>query len=292
MTTLTPSQIAQYRDEGYTVAEGAVSPGLLHTLRAELDGWVEESRGHAAGWGDTLNGYDRYDLEPGHTAEQPRLRRVNNPAEISAAWRAASFDSPLADMVADLIGPDVKFVQSKINLKMPGAETSVGFHQDYPFSPHTNPDRVTALLMLDDTGPTNGGLEVVPGSHMEGLKSLWRDGAFTGTVAPDVRADCERRAVPITGAAGAVCLMSGYLLHGSKPNRSEGARGLYITVYSAADALLIWGNSLPNQLDGEIVRGVPSRRVRLSAGLIEVKEDYDMSSFFQIPGQTGGTDRP
>ncbi len=292
MTTLTPSQIAQYREEGYTLAEEAVSPDLLATLRAELHGWVEESRAHESGWGDTLNGYDRFDLEPGHTAARPRLRRVNNPAEISAAWRAASFEAPLADMVADLIGPDVKFSQSKINLKMPGTETAVGFHQDYPFSPHTNPDRVTALLMLDDTGPENGGLEVVPGSHKEGLESLWQDGAFTGTVAPEVRAACERRAVPVTGIAGSVCLMSGHLLHGSRPNRSEGQRGLYITVYSAADAFLIWGNSLPNKLDGGIVRGRPSRRVRLCAGIVEVQENYDMSSFFQIPGQAGGGTRP
>ncbi len=75
MTTLTPSQIAQYRDEGYKVAEGATSPGLLATLKAELHGWVEESREHGSGWGDTLSGYDRFDLEPGHTAEYPRLRR-------------------------------------------------------------------------------------------------------------------------------------------------------------------------------------------------------------------------
>ncbi len=135
MTTLTPSQIAQYRDEGYKVAEGATSPGLLATLKAELHGWVEESREHGSGWGDTLSGYDRFDLEPGHTAEYPRLRRVNNPAEISAAWRAANFEAPLADMVADLIGPDVKFSQSKINLKMPGTEAAVDFHQGYPSRP-------------------------------------------------------------------------------------------------------------------------------------------------------------
>jgi len=290
MTTLTPAQIDQYRDEGYTVAEGAVSPGLLATLQAELDGWVEESRAHESGWGDTLNGYDRFDLEPGHTATRPRLRRVNNPSEISAPWREASFDAPLADMVADAIGPDVKFIHSKINLKMPGADTVVGYHQDFAFVPHTNEDVLTALLMLDDMDAGNGGLEVVPGSHKEGLESLWQDGNFSGTVSAEARAACERRAVPIAGPAGSVCLMAGHMLHASKANRSGRPRGLYINVYSAADAFMLWGNSLPNRLEGEIVRGAPSRRARLSAGLIEVRENYGLSSFFQIPGQASGVE--
>lgn len=290
MTALTPAQVAQYQDEGYTVAEGAVPPDLLATLQVELDGWVEESRGHAGGWGEALNGYDRFDLEPGHTPEHPRMRRVNNPSEISAPWRAASFDALLADMVADAIGPDVKFVHSKINLKMPGADTVVGYHQDFAFVPHTNADMLTALLMLHDTGPENGGLEVVPGSHREGLESLWQDGTFSGTVSAEARAECERRAVPIAGPAGAVCLMAGHLLHASKANSSDRPRGLYITVYSAADAFMLWGNSLPNRLEGKIVRGAPSRRARLSAGLIEVRENYGLSSFFQIPGQASGVE--
>jgi phytanoyl-CoA hydroxylase len=191
-------------------------------------------------------------------------------------------------MVADAIGPDVKFVHSKINLKMPGADTVVGYHQDFAFVPHTNEDMLTALLMLHDTDAGNGGLEVVPGSHREGLESLWQDGAFSGTVSAETRAACERRAVPIAGPAGAVCLMAGHVLHASRANDSNRPRRLYITVYSAADAFMLWGNSLPNRLEGEIVRGVPSRHARLTPGLIEVRESYGRSSFFQIPGQGSG----
>jgi hypothetical protein len=38
--------------------------------------------------------------------------------------------------------------------------------------------------------------------------------------------------------------MSCHVLHGSIPNRSARLRAPFITVYSAADAFLIWGNSL------------------------------------------------
>jgi phytanoyl-CoA hydroxylase len=47
-------------------------------------------------------------------------------------------ESAMVDMVADLIGPDVKFHHCKINLKLPGSHTEVGYHQDFAYTPHTN----------------------------------------------------------------------------------------------------------------------------------------------------------
>jgi hypothetical protein len=47
-------------------------------------------------------------------------------------------DARTVDMVADLIGPDVKFHHCKINLKLSGAKTEVAYHQDFAYTPHTN----------------------------------------------------------------------------------------------------------------------------------------------------------
>lgn len=109
------------------------------------------------------------------------------------------------DMVADLIGPNVKFHHCKINLKLPGSDTAVAYHQDFLFTPHTNDDVITALLLLDDVSETNGCLRVVPGSHTGPYFSLYDGARFTGAV----RAEDERRllarSVPVTGTAGSVC---------------------------------------------------------------------------------------
>ena len=51
-------------------------------------------------------------------------------------------------MVADLIGPDVKLHHTKINSKLPGSATAVKWHQDFPFTPHSNDSLITALLMV------------------------------------------------------------------------------------------------------------------------------------------------
>lgn len=282
MAVLTREQIEQYERDGYVVASGAATKATFAALRAELDAWVEESRSHRENYGETLIGAPRFDLEPGHTAEKPKLRRVNNPAEISDAYRAAAFDGPLGDMAADLLGPDVKFLQCKINLKLPGTATRVDYHQDFSYVPYTNDDALTALVMLDDMTLENGCLMVVPGSHREGQASLWQDGRYTGKVSAEKTAECMRRAVPITSRAGDVCLMHTLLLHGSEPNASDRPRRLFICGYSAADAFLLMRTSLPNRLQGSMVRGKPTRHARLRAGAVELPEEFQGTSFFQL----------
>ena len=122
--------------------------------------------GHDAPFGaPTTDGRARFDLAPEHTAEVPALRRVNNPSEIDDVYMEVMRDSAMTDMVAALIGPNVKHHHCKINLKLPGTHTEVRYHQDFAYTPHTNDDVVTALLMLDDMTPENGCLMVVPGSH-------------------------------------------------------------------------------------------------------------------------------
>ena len=74
-------------------------------LNTDLAQWVEQSREHLCPFGETLDARARFDVEDGHNKHHPRLRRVNNPAEISSAYYEAAFDSPLVDMISALIGP-------------------------------------------------------------------------------------------------------------------------------------------------------------------------------------------
>ena len=71
------------------------------------------------------------------------------------------------------------------------------YHQDFPFTPHSNDDVVTALLMVDEVTEENGPLEVVKGSHTGPIHGLWHDGKFTGAVAPEVEADASASAVKV-----------------------------------------------------------------------------------------------
>ena len=277
---LSEEQTDRFWRDGYLVVEDAVSPEQLAALTAEFDGWVEESKGHSDGYGETVDGRPRFDLEQGHSADKPALRRVNSPAEASSAYDEAMRASAMTDSVADLIGPNVKFHHSKINSKLPGAKTEVKYHQDFPFTPHTNDDVITALLMVDEVTEENGPLEVVPGSHKGPIHGLWHDGVFTGAVAADIEADAMKNAVKCTGPAGSVCLMHTRLLHGSAPNLSDRPRTLFICVYTAEDAIALSPNPVPSTQEGQIVCGEATGRIRSMAYEVERPELPKQASFF------------
>lgn len=280
MSTLTQDQIDQFWQNGYLMVEDAVSPDELAALRRVFAEWVNESRHHHCDYGETLDNRARFDLEPGHSAETPALRRVQSPEEISDVYAAVMRKARTVDFVADLIGPAIKFHHGKVNSKLPGAATKVKFHQDFTFEPMTNDDMITALLFLDEVMLDNGPLEVVPGSHTGPLYSLWHDGIFTGAVADHVADVNKDKTEMCTGVAGSVCLMHARLLHGSAPNLSDKPRTLYIATYYAEDSIELSRNALPSRFTHELVRGEPSGRVRCTSYEMELPEVPKETSFF------------
>ena len=97
-------------------------------------------------------------------------------------WGFAS-DSPLADIAADLVGPDVKFHSSKLNYKWPGSGEIVKWHQDIPAWPHTNYSPVTLGVYLCDVPPEQGPLTCVAGSHQGPIfEHSDAGGAWTGAI--------------------------------------------------------------------------------------------------------------
>lgn len=280
MAVLNKDQKDFFWKHGYLVVENAVSADLLARLQADFSDWIEESRGHDAAYGETLDGRPRFDLEKGHSTDKPALRRVNAPIEVSDAYYKATTDSRMTDCVADLIGPNIKLHHTKINSKLPGAATVVKWHQDFPFTPHSNDDLVTALLMVDEVTEENGPLEVAPHTHRGPIHGLWHDGRFTGAVDEAVAAESKATSTLCMGRAGSVCLMHTRLLHGSTANRSDRPRTLHISVYSAEDAVPLVPNPVPTRFEGEVVRGERTGRVRSITFDLDLPQKPTTASFF------------
>lgn len=281
---LSPQQVDRYRQDGFLVLRNVIGRRQLNVLLHELDGWIEESRSHSSNYGETPDGKARFDLEAGHSAEQPRLRRISNPVDISKAYQGVLWDGPIVDAVVDLVGPDIKFHHCKLNIKLPSMETRVDYHQDEPFDPHTNDNSATVLLMLDDMTEDNGCLRVVPESHNERY-SHYQDDRFTGAIDPKLFPDLERRSLAITGKAGDLCLLHSWTVHGGPPNRSHTPRRLLICDYRAADAYWLIPPLVLSVYSGRVIRGKPSRVARLVAGSIELPPSYKEDSFFSVQGQ-------
>ena len=287
MPVLSAAQIEQFHKDGYLILPNAVTEEELAALRADMATWIAESRVHDSNYGVTINGKPRYDLDPTHGPNHPAIRRVNAPVEVSDAHYRAATNSRMVDAVADLVGPNVKFHHSKVNSKQPHTVTPVKFHQDFPFTPHSNDDVVTALLMVDEVTEENGALQVIPGSHRGAIHTLWHDGAFTGAVDDDTEQTCVETGVLITGPAGSACLMHTRLLHGSAVNRSDHPRTLFICVYSAEDAVPLSPNPMPSRFEGAIVRGQRTGRVRSIPFEMDLPQLPDGASFFEQQAADG-----
>jgi ectoine hydroxylase-related dioxygenase (phytanoyl-CoA dioxygenase family) len=275
---LTREQRDSFWRAGYLLIENVIEPHLLAALRDDLEGWEKESRHHEEPFGKMIDGRPRFEVEPSHSTA---LRRVNSPVEISEAYFRCMADSRMTDMVADLVGPNVKYHHSKVESKLPASATEVKWHQDFPFTPHSNDDIVTAVLFLTEVTGDNGPLEIAPGTHKGEIHSLWHDGKFTAAVTEAVRSEARKKAVRCMGPAGSCCFMHTRVLHASVPKRSPEPRSLFVAVYSAEDAVPLSPNPIPSRFEGLMVRGQKTNRVRSIAFEMELPQKPSGAFFAQ-----------
>lgn len=274
-------QIDTFNQQGFLVVENVLMPEEIAALQHDFDQWVEESRAQSEAYGQTLDGRARFDVESDHTADHPSLRRVSSPTEISAAYQRIALSSTMAQIAGQLIGGSgSRFHHSKINSKLPHTATKVEWHQDFLFTPHSNDDIVTALLMVSEVTPENGPLNVVPGSHKGPLWSHWQDDRFTGAVDKSVVAAHCQQPVACFGPPGSVCFMHTRLLHASSSNETELPRTLFICVYAAEDSLPYGENPLPSKHAGVMVTGHESGLVRSTTTLLRLPQKPRGASFF------------
>ena len=274
---LSQVQREQYFATGYLAAPGLIPVEWLHRLRALSQAFLDESRGVAAS-------NEAFDLAPDHCAERPHVRRLRALVDRHPDfWRFAA-ESVLADIAADLVGPDVKFHSSKLNYKWPGAGEIVKWHQDIPAWPHTNYSPVTLGVCLDDTAPAQGPLTCVSGTH-RGPIFLHRDaaGAWTGSICDaDIATLDMSRAEDLLGPAGTVIAINCRTVHGSRANMTERVRPLPLFIYSSADAFAWMPAPTPTSRTGIVVRGEPARIAHLDPTPCPVPPDWSRQGYGSI----------
>jgi hypothetical protein len=276
---------AYFRDGGVCV-ERAVGPEWLARLRAGVDRLIERSRAVTAS--DAV-----FDLEPGHTAAIPRLRRVSSPCDEDPVFWEVLTEGPIGDVAADLLGPDVKFHQAKLNFKWARGGSEVTWHQDQPFFPHTNHAVATFGLYLADCGPEQGPLRILPGSHRGPVYSHYDDaGVWRGELgAADQAALDTSGAIDFIGPAGSLTVHNYLTLHSSRANLSDEGRPLLLYVLSAADAAPYTAQPLPSRHEQRVVRGAPAREVHHEPGRFRVPPDWSggYTSIFAIQQREAAT---
>tara|TARA_B100000989_G_C19453286_1_gene432799 strand:+ start:174 stop:1064 length:891 start_codon:yes stop_codon:yes gene_type:complete len=263
---LSKDEINFYNQQGYLLVEDVISENQHKEMLALVDGFFEKSK--------MIRENDNiFDLEDGHSSDNPRLKRIKQPHQHSQFFWDIIKKSKIEEILKNLLGDNVSLKTSKLNTKAPGGGAAVEWHQDWAFYPHTN-DNVLALgLMLNDVDIDNGPLMVIPESHKGPVLSHFNNGVFCGAIDPDDSDFDMSKAVTLTGKARSMTIHHARTLHGSSPNNSNRDRLVLFYECNSADAWPLVGAGaymkstnpvqLCNQLEKQMVCGKVSYQPRM-----------------------------
>src|SRR4051812_21734267 len=192
---ISANDVQAYRRDGVIVVPEVLDATTLSQVRSVIAELV-------AGSAKTLEHTDVYDLEPGHTADSPRVRRIKTPHKVHALFDQIVRSAAVLDILKKLLGPGLRLHGSKLNMKSAQYGSPVEWHQDWAFYPHTNDDVLAIGVLLDDCALENGPLMVMPGSHKGPTWDHHADGYFCGAIDPAACPLDFAQAVPLTGPAG------------------------------------------------------------------------------------------
>ncbi|HYN27655.1 MAG TPA: phytanoyl-CoA dioxygenase family protein [Burkholderiales bacterium] len=255
---ISAQQVQSYHDNGYLVVENVLDGAMVARIRQVIAGLVAKAAGVTAH-------NDIYDLEPTHTPENPRVRRIKTPHKVDPMfWDVVRHPNMLA-VVKALLGPNVRLHGSKLNVKAPKYGSPVEWHQDWAFYPHTNDDILAIGVMLDDVEMENGPLLLMPGSHR--VNKVWDhhlDGRFVGAIDPTRTDDLDySKAVACTGKAGSCSFHHVRMVHGSAQNTSERPRQLLLYECTAADAWPLMNFKDLDEFNSRMLCGEPTLEPRV-----------------------------
>jgi phytanoyl-CoA dioxygenase PhyH len=234
--------VEAYRRDGVIMVPEVLGADTLQRLRGVIAELV-------AGAASVTEHTDIYDLEPGHTPETPRVRRIKTPHKVHPIFDEIVRSQPVIEILTQLIGPGLRLHGSKLNMKSAQYGSPVEWHQDWAFYPHTNDDILAIGVLLDDCDLENGPMLVSPGTHTG--PAMWNhhgeDGCFAGLIDPDLVQDEIKRA-----------------LHGSAMNTSSRPRNLLLYEVAASDAWPLAGVKDFDEFNSRLLAGPPVIAPRLT----------------------------
>jgi len=272
---ISSTQLESYESDGYLHLDSFVGSEILSGLQTAADEFVEISR-HMTKSDKIL------DLEPGHSAAAPRIRRLNSPVDHHEVFRRFALEGQAAELACAILGGPVRYHHSKLNYKWSDGGEEVKWHQDIQFWPHTDFSPLTIGVYLDDVDKSMGPMGVLPGSHKGQLYDQYEsNGNWVGSMRPTDVANLDLdQMVWLTGCAGSVTVHNCCMIHGSVPNDSTKPRPLLLQTYSRADSFPIahiGANGVTGALSGAVIGGTSQQCVTIEGRQILGAPDWSRS---------------
>jgi len=258
-TVLQQNQIDDFWARGFLTVEDLFSPAEVTALR-------EATESEAIRGPQNERGYAE------HTVHLLELT-VRHPLFMELAK-----NERILSLIRPLIGNDIQLQHSKIASKPPAKDSGpYRWHQDFAFFPHSNTSLVAAMVMLDDSTPENGCMQMVVGSHKLGLLDHHKNGVFSECQQSSLWADPAALA-HITPRAGGISIHHCLTLHGSPPNRSGQPRRGLVFQYRADNAYQFADTVFADT--GLVVSGQRRGKIRCEEGIFALPRRADDSDPF------------
>lgn len=171
-------------------------------------------------------------LEPGETAKDIREWH-----ERSTYLFDIVMNPRIHDLVEGILGPNFYCWASSFFIKEPFSKSTVGWHQDayyWPMHPHNS---VTVWLAFDDVDEENGGMKIIPRSHLHGVIKHKRSQVTDSVLSLELETETfsEADAVQFKLKAGQISLHDDRAVHGSPANPSARRRAGLTIRYSGTN---------------------------------------------------------
>ncbi|WP_135555299.1 phytanoyl-CoA dioxygenase family protein [Paenibacillus cymbidii] len=212
--------MAFFNENGYWISPKIIDDERLTLLNRHMDnvynGEFETGRAPWKAWKDT-----------------PGLRQTDNCHWADYTLRELAVDPLIGRLAAKLLNTKSTRLWHDQLLYKPGTGTTrvkanVGWHQDYSYwQCVAEPALVTAWVAFDDVSAANGCMQVVPGSHKQGLMKV--NDFYEQNIEQQERGLKESlgglfKPVPIEMKAGQVSFHHALTIHGSGANTTDRPR--------------------------------------------------------------------
>ncbi|MEN3364486.1 MAG: phytanoyl-CoA hydroxylase [Burkholderiales bacterium] len=228
---LSDIQVEQFRNEGYLILKGMVSPVacdlMFSVTREHLRQAVPPLEYEAeVGYPGAPKSFD----EPGGKT----VRRLRGAYQRHECYRLWAEDKRLVTALKQLVDESVVLTLSHHNCVMtkhPNFGTATGWHRDIRYWSYTKPDLISVWLALGTENEANGALKVIPGSHRMDIKPGQLDDL--DFLRPDVE---ENQKLFAQGTAlnlekGDVILFHSRLFHAAGRNAGNAVKNSVVFAY-------------------------------------------------------------
>src|ERR1700744_5920979 len=98
---ISDKEVADYRRDGVIVVPDVLDGAMLARVRQVVAEGV-------AGAAEVTEHTDVYDLEPGHSRDNPRVRRIKTPHKVHPIFDEIVRSKPVIDILTKLTGPALR----------------------------------------------------------------------------------------------------------------------------------------------------------------------------------------